>query len=227
MIRRVSGRNGCSLCVMGRSGCSAPRLLMNLARLFWVWFLSGGIIFGCFSACADPIPDSVVREKLVQTILSEGQVQQKLLNDLAESGAKVVHDVLTAWVRDGVYLYDGPDGSKVPIVLDDQLDGDGKARGIRIIDGQFVKDTTGKELRFASADLNGAETDMRLRSSIQQSMDTLALAAANPEERNSAVLKLGNSQKPRYIPILQARLAKEPVAEGRRSIDEGVALLQM
>jgi urea transport system permease protein len=200
---------------------------MNMSRLFLVWLLSGGVFIGCFSARAEVTPDSAIREKLVQTILSQGQDQQKLLNELAESGAKVVHDVLTAWVRDGVYLYDGPDGSKAPIVLDDQLDGEGKARGIRIVDGQFVKDATGKELRFASADLTGAETDMRLRSSIQQSMDTLALAAANPEERNSAVLKLGNSQKPRYIPILQARLAKEPVAEVRRSIDEAIALLQM
>jgi len=200
---------------------------MNLAPKFLVWFLSGGILLGCFSAGADSTPDSVIRQKLVQTVLSQGQDQQKLLNELAESGAKVVHDVLTAWTRDGVYLYDGPDGSKIPILLDDQLDGEGKARGIRIIDGQFVKDASGKELRFASADLNNAETDMRLRSSIQQSMDTLALAAANPEERNSAVLKLGNSQKPRYIPILQARLAKETSAYVRRSIDEGIALLQL
>ena len=123
------------------------------------------------------------------------------IRDRAESGAKVVHDVLTAWTRDGVYLYDGPDASKVPILLDDQLDADAKARAIRIIDGQFIKDAGGKELRFASDDLKNVETDMRLRSSIQQSMDTLALASPNPEERNSAVLKLGNSQKPRYIPI--------------------------
>jgi urea transport system permease protein len=187
----------------------------------------GGVFLGCFSALGDATPDAAIRQKLVQTILSEGQAQQKLLNELAESGAKIVHDVLTAWTRDGVYLYDGPDGSKVPILLDDQLDGEGKARAIRIIDGEFVKDASGKELRFASADLNNAETDMRLRASVQQSMDTLALAAPTPEERNSAVLKLGNSQKPRYIPILQARLAKETDAGVRRSMDEAIALLQL
>jgi len=227
MTRRVSGQNGCSLRVMGRSGCSAPRLLMNFAPKLLVWLLTGSIFLGCFSARADATPDAAIRQKLVQAILSEGQAQQKLLNDLAESGAKVVHDVLTAWTRDGVYLYEGPDGSKVPILLDDQLDGEGKARAIRVMDGQFIKDASGKELRFASADLTSAETDMRLRSSIQQSMDTLALSAANPEERNSAVLKLGNSQKPRYIPILQARLAKETDAAVRRSMDEAIALLQL
>jgi urea transport system permease protein len=200
---------------------------MNLASKLMVWLMSGGIFWGCFSAQADPTPDAAVRQKLVQVILSEGETRQKLLNELAESGAKVVHDVLTAWIREGVYLYEAPDGSKVPILLDDQPDADGKVRAIRIIDGEFVKDASGKELRFASADLNAADTDMRLRSSIQQSMDTLALAAANPEERNSAVLKLGNSQKPRYIPILQARLAKEADLGVRRSINEAIALLQL
>jgi urea transport system permease protein len=192
-----------------------------------LWFLTGGIFWGCFSAHAQTTPDEAIRQKLVQTILSEGADRQKLLNELAESGAKIVHDVLTAWTRDGVYLFDGPDGAKVPILLDDQPDSEGKARGIRIIDGQFLKDASGKELRFASADLNAVETDMRLRSSIQQSMDTLALASPTAEERNSAVLKLGNSQKPRYIPILQARLAKEPDAAVRRSLDEAIALLQL
>jgi urea transport system permease protein len=41
------------------------------------------------------------------------------------------------------------------------------------------------------------------------------------------VLKLGNSQKPRYIPILQARLAKETNAAVRRTMDEAIALLQL
>jgi urea transport system permease protein len=200
---------------------------MKLAPTLLVWLMAGGIFVGCLSARADATPDAAIRQKLVETILGEGQAQQKLLNELAESGAKIVHDVLTAWTHDGVYLYDGPDASKIPVLLDDQLDGEGKARAIRIIDGQFLKDANGKELRFASADLNNAETDMRLRSSIQQSMDTLALSAANPEERNSAVLKLGNSQKPRYIPILQARLAKETNVAVRRSLDEAIALLQL
>jgi urea transport system permease protein len=200
---------------------------MNRTPMLLVCLLSGCALFECFSARAAAPSDAEIRQKLVQTILSEGPAQQKLLNELADSGSKIVHDVLSAWTRDGVYLYDGPDGSKVPVLLDDQLDADSKARAIRIMDGQFVKDASGTELRFASTDLNNAETDMRLRSSIQQTLDALALASTNSEERNSAVLKLGNSQKPRYIPILQARLTKETSVAVRRSIDEAIALLQL
>jgi urea transport system permease protein len=68
---------------------------------------------------------------------------------------------------------------------------------------------------------------MRLRSVIQQALDSLALADPDPQARQSAVLKLGNSQKPRYIPILQARRAKESDAGVRKAMDEAVALLQL
>ncbi len=66
------------------------------------------------------IDNPAVRQTLVQAILAEGQDQQKLLNDLADSGAKIVSDVLTAWTRDSVYIYQAPDGAKVPVLLEEQ-----------------------------------------------------------------------------------------------------------
>ncbi len=75
----------------------------------------------------------------------------------------------------------------MPVLLEDQQDADGKARAIRIGDGQFVKDASGKELRFGDSDLNTADTDMRLRSAIQQVLDTLSLSDPDPDARYSAV----------------------------------------
>ncbi len=113
------------------------------------------------------------------------------------------------------------------MLLEDALDANSKARAISILDGQFLKDGKGVELRFGSSDLNTADVDMRLRRSIQQALDSLALADPNPEARQSAVSKLGNSQKPQYIPVLQARRAKESDAGVRKAMDEAVALLQL
>src|SRR5271156_6068286 len=124
----------------------------------------------CLKAVAAPqtnaVDESLIRQKLVQTILSSGEVQRKLLNELGDTGSKLVNDTLQSWTRGEIYLYDGPDGSKIPVLLEDQQDADGKARAIRIVDGQFVKDASGKELRFDDSDLNAADTDIRLRSSI-------------------------------------------------------------
>jgi len=171
--------------------------------------------------------DLAVRTKLAQAILGEGAEQQKIFGDLADSGSKVVSDVLLAWTHDSIYLYDAPDGSKVPVMLEDQMDADGKARAIRIIDGKFLTDGTGKELRFTDSDLNSVNTDMRLRGTIQQTLDMLALVNPDTDARQYAVTKLGNSQKESYVPILQARLAKETSPTVKKAINEAIATLQL
>ena len=111
--------------------------------------------------------------------------------------------------------------TKIPVLLEEQTDADSKARAIRIADGQFLKDDKGQELKFASADLTAAETDMRLRSAIQQTLDALALSDPNPDARRSAILKLGNSGKEKNIPLLQARQEKETNVAVRKSLMEG------
>jgi urea transport system permease protein len=181
------------------------------------------------SAVSAPAPASgdPVRQQLVQAILSTGADQQNALTQLSDSGSKTASDVLTAWTREEVYLYPAPDGSKIPVVLEDQQDADGKARAIRVIDGQILKDATGKELRFADGDLDTADSDMRLRSSIQQTLDTLALADPDPDARYSAINKLGHSKKESYIPVLQKRLAVENVGYVKKAIEEAIASLQL
>jgi len=178
---------------------------------------------------ADDTNGVAVRQTLVRAILTEGAEQQKLLNDLAvpDSGVKIVAEVLTAWSREGVFIFPAPDGSKVPVLLEDQLDGDGKARALKVSDGQPLKDEKGAELRFASSDLNGAEADARLRGVIRQTLDSLALSDPNPEARQSAALKLGNSQKLKYVPVMQARMAKETSPAVRKTLMEAVQLLQL
>jgi urea transport system permease protein len=184
----------------------------------------------CLHAVAAPAlapTDNEVRQELVQAILSTGADQQKALDELSDTGSKTANEVLSAWTLEEVYLYVAPDGSKVPVLLEDQQDADGKARAIRVADGQFVKDAGGKELRFGDSDLNSADTDMRLRSLIRQTLDTLALSDPDPDARYSAVTKLGDSQKESYIPILQGRLAMEKIGYVKKAIHEAIATLQL
>jgi urea transport system permease protein len=193
-------------------------------------FAGLGLLLLCLNAAAadtPPTDDAAVRQQLVQTIMSSGVEQQRLLAQLGETGSKYAGEVLTAWTRDEVYLYPGPDGSKVPVLLEDALDASGKARAIRIADGAAVKDASGKDLRFGDSDLDAVDTDMSLRTAIGRTIDTLALSSPDVDSRWSAVNKLGNSQKPLYIPILQARLVKETDATVKRAILEGIATLQL
>jgi urea transport system permease protein len=171
--------------------------------------------------------DAAARRLLAQAVVSTGPAQQKLLAELGDSGSPAVRDLLAAWTRDEILIYEAPDGSHVPVVLEEQQDAAGKARAVRIDNSQYLTDAQHRELRFASGDLNAGDSDMRLRSAIQQALDSLTLADPDPDARRSAAVKLGNSQKKQYIPILQARLGREPDAAVRKAIDESLALLQL
>jgi len=183
---------------------------------------------GCFCAALAAAQDeSALRQKLAQTLLSEGPEQQRLLGQLTDSPSKLTGEVLNAWLRDGVYFYAAPDNSKVPVLLEDSEDAKGNARAIRIDNGQYLKDSVGVELRFGRSELPVVDTDMTLRSAIQQTLDMMALADPDPGVRRSAVLKLGNSRKQRYIAVLEGKLAQEPEGKVRKAIAEAVALLEL
>jgi urea transport system permease protein len=176
---------------------------------------------------AETAEDLAARQKLAQLLIAKPEDQPKLLSELVDAGSAIPREVLSAWTRDSVYLFPAPDGTKVPVLLEEQQDAKGKARAVRIVDGQYLKDAQGADLRFGSSELNTADTDSALRKVIQQTMDSLALADHDPEVRRSAVSKLGNSQKTQYLPILQARLPKETNVGVRRAIEEAVCLLQL
>ncbi|MGD1083945.1 MAG: urea ABC transporter permease subunit UrtB [Verrucomicrobiota bacterium] len=199
-------------------------ILSKVRASFWLGLI---VLGGAIPAVLGAPSDADTRKLLTQAILSEGPDQQKLLGELADSGSKTAHDVLTAWGHDSVYIFVAPDGSKTPVLLEEAQDAKGKARAIRILDGQLVKDGQGAELRFGESDLNTTDVDMRLRSALQQTLDSLALSDPDPEARESAVLKLGNSQKARYIPLLQTMRGREKNPAVLKAMDESIAMLQL
>ena len=220
----INGQSAARRGIACPKGTRAGETICILARCLLA--ILTAISICSFARAAEPAADAAARPLLVKTLLSEGAEQQTNLTQLADSGSKLVRDVLTAWTRDSVYILETND-AKIPILLEEQTDSDGKARAIRIADGQFLKDGKGQELKFASADLTSAETDMKLRSAIQQTLDALALSDPDPDARRSAILKLGNSGKEKNIAVLQARQEKETNAEVKKSLVEAIALLQL
>lgn len=179
-----------------------------------------------FASLAAESGDAAIREKLAAAVLSSGPEQQDAIRALADTDSKIVRDTLTAWPRDQVIIYEDA-GKKIPALLDEDADTEGKTRAVRIDNGQYLRDDKGQPLRLAPADVTLAETDAGLRTVIQQTLDSLALAAPQPEARRTAVLKLGNSGKEKNIAILETRLKKEADLSVRKSIYESIALLKL
>jgi urea transport system permease protein len=179
-------------------------------------------------ASAVPDADPASRGRLVQAVLSDGAERQQHLHELASSGSKQVQVVLTAWMRGEVYLFE-PAGAvePIPVMLEEQQDSAGRARAIRIDNGEPVTDAQGHERRFEDSELTPVDTDARLRRDLRQTLDELALADPDPDTRRSAVVKLGNAQNLSYVPVLESRLAGESDADVIRAIHQAIATLQL
>ncbi|MBC8002609.1 MAG: urea ABC transporter permease subunit UrtB, partial [Opitutaceae bacterium] len=129
--------------------------------------------------------------------------------------------------RDGLYLREGADGTKIPFILDAQRDEEKRAKGIRVDNGEFIKDPGGKFLVFGESDLTALDTTSKLRVAIKTTLDLFGLANPNPNMRRDAVTKLGMDQNLEYLPFFEARLPKENNTMVRRELEKAVALTKL
>ena len=167
------------------------------------------------------------RADLVTAILSEDLDHQiEIIKKLSDADEPIVTQVLAAWRLSEVYIYE-QDDKKIPFLLDPQLNSDGEAKGLRIIDGSVINDAEGKPIWFASFDLVPAENNSKLRIAIKATLDFFSLSDPNPKVRRDATIKLGQSQNLDYIPNFEAKLKKETDKETIRALKEAIALTQL
>lgn len=168
------------------------------------------------------------RQILSQAVLTEDPTAQiELTKQLIDSNDELVSRALTSWRMGELYVYTTSDGEIIPLVLDGQLDSDGKAKGIRLRDGQFIKDAAGHPVLFLATELTPADTSSRLRIAIKTALDLFAIANPLPAMRRDAITKLGQEQKIDYLPYFQARLKIETDPEVQRALNEAIQLTRL
>ena len=179
------------------------------------------------AATAD-VSATPARATFVQAVLAgDNATQINLIKQLVGDPDELVSRALAAWRVSELYLYDAPDGSKNPFILDAQLDSDGKARGIRIADGDFIKDAQGGTLLFLSGELTAVDNNSKLRKAIKTTLDLFAIGNPAPKMRRDAVIKLGQEQNAEYLSHFEARLKIETNPEVQRALNEAIHLTHM
>lgn len=167
------------------------------------------------------------RTNLVEAVLSEDFARQsEIIRSLVDANDPLVEQGLTAWRGGALYLYETNE-TKVPFLLDSATDGDGNAKGLRLIDGEFLKDPAGKPLLFSATDLTPADANSKLRKAIKATLDLFALGNPNPKMRRDAVIKLGQEQNAEYLPFFDSRLSSEKEKEVLKALHEAIATTQL
>jgi urea transport system permease protein len=167
------------------------------------------------------------RASLVEAILSEDQDRQiAIIGKLIDASDPLIEQTLLAWRGGAVYLLETND-TKVPFLLDPVPDADGNAKGIRVLDGEFLKGADGKPLLFQATEQTSADANSKLRKAIKVTLDLFALGNTNPNMRRDAVTKLGQEQNVDYLPHFDARLKIEQVPEVQKALREAIATTQI
>src|SRR5436189_1424275 len=198
----------------------------RLARLSSSVLIGGLLVLTLFTA-SSAFAASAFRTNFVAAVLSEDfDKQAELIRSLVEANDPMVEQGLTAWRGGSLYLYETND-TKIPFLLDGTPDADGSAKGMAIIDGEFIKGADGKPLLFAQTDLTAADASSRLRKAIKATLDLFALGNPNPRMRRDAVTKLGQEQNVDYLPFFEARLKTEREKEVIKALHEAIATTQL
>ena len=190
-------------------------------------FIRGLLVLLCCIISFAASAASPHRTNLVQAILSDDFARQtEIIKSLIEASDPLVEQGLTAWRGGSLYLYETNE-TKIPFLLDAAVDGDGNAKGIRILDGEMIKEAAGKPLLFAQTDLTAADADSKLRKVIKATLDLFALGNPNPRMRRDAVIKLGQEQNAEYLSFFEARLKTEKEKEVIKALHEAIATTQL
>ncbi len=167
-----------------------------------------------------------LRTNLVSAILADDATRQlELVKGFVDAPDPVAEQTLVAWRGGALFILETND-TRIPFSLDAQLDNEGRARAVKVIDGDFLVDAAGKPLLFSANELTPADSNSRLRKAIKTTLDLLAVGNPDPRMRRDAVIKLGQEINPAYLPHLEARSAKESVAEVKKALAEAIALTQ-
>lgn len=187
---------------------------------FLRWTILCAMLFGSMTGNA---ADVAQRSRLVEALLTDDESEQiEIVRSLAVSRDLWVQQVLAAWRQGGVYLFETNE-VRTPFLPEGQTDSDGRVHGIRVIDGQLLKDAAGGVLSLLLSDLTAFDTSSKLRRAIKMTLDLFALADTNPKLRRDAAIKLGQEQSLEYLPFLEGRLQMESDGEVTRALSEAVA----
>ena len=169
-----------------------------------------------------------LRQILAQAVLTEDTTAQiELIKKVIGANDELVSRALSAWRMGELYIHTATNDTKTALLLDSQQDSDGKAKGIRLLDGQFLNDDAGKPLLFLASDLTPADTNSKLRKAIKTAIDLFAVANPIPAMRRDAVTKLGQEQNAEYLPYFEARQKIETDAEVNRALTEAIHMTRM
>jgi len=200
------------------------RFIRPFGLLAAAWLTWSAVAMGAALAPAD----QEIRDTVSQAIVTlDSDEQSALVRGLAAQSAPLSLRLLTQWKEGGLHIYETPEGERIPVVLNADLDGEETQSAVRLADLEPLQDEAGRPVRLLVADLEVAETDSALRRAMKDVADMAALSDPDPNRRRKAAQDIGLDQNPDKLATLQAVQEKEADRAVRRGLEEAIAFVQL
>ncbi len=174
---------------------------------------------------AETTGDGEVRKALEAAILADGDDQLRMIADLADTGAPIVAEALTAWRRGEYFSYGNPVTGETRVgYLDDASDPYSETGVGALATGAPMVGNDGAPLRLAPFDVTALFPSREARAAISRAVDLVALNAKSPAARAEAARKLGLKQEQKYYEVLQVKAETEQDPKVRKALREAMAV---
>lgn len=194
---------------------------MRTSAHFALWLIVVAWLSPCVAQEA-----ATARDTIVRAILAESPSEQRdLIVSLAGQGDPAIPILLEAWRKDSLFLYDAPNGTRIPVQLIRAKDSADAQAALLIADGQPLLDSSGLPVRLVGLDIAAVEHTSGLRRAMKSVVDLLDLASPEVTKRIRAVQTLGFAQDADKLPVLQKRLSLEADPAVHKTLREAIALI--
>ena len=185
----------------------------------------GAFAFASQKAAAQ---EETVRSKIAAAIVmpdEEGRIA--VVIDLKKTPSQEIVGWLDKWKEGLIFIYEAEDGSIVPVLMGDPIEGTRKIAIRKLSDDTPVVDGTGNQVGVTKFELDLADTSSSLRKAMREVSDLAALADPDVEKRIKAIENSSVGQRQDKLSGLLELQKIETNSKAKKALEQAIAIINL
>lgn len=201
---------------------------MSCGSLIRKVLMVAGIGVFAFASQKAAAKEETVRSKIAAAIVmpdEEGRIAVVL--DLKKTPSPEIVGWLDKWKEGLIFIYEAEDGSIVPVLMGDPIEGTRKIAIRKLSDDTPVLDGTGNQVGVTKFELDLADTSSSLRKAMREVSDLAALADPDVEKRIKAIENSSVGQRQDKLSGLLELQKIETNSKANKALEQAIAIINL
>jgi urea transport system permease protein len=172
--------------------------------------------------------ETAAREAIAEVMLAKNDREKReLFGEMVGRSEPIIKDLLAAWKRDELFVYESPEGERVPVMIVGGRDAFETATPYLIVGDTPLLDASGAVVQPTRDNMERVRHNNRLRRAMKEVLDLIDLNSPDLETRLQAIQTMGFSGDLEKIPVLEQRLEIEQSGRVQTAVKLAIGLLQL